>query len=176
MKRYAQIKDGQFDRIVPLRGGYLFLDGTSTGSIEAFTDAQLALKGIYPLEEVSDVIDSRTQKYDVVIYDIQVDKVVANRSAISKTQEELAADFQISLKNVRAKRKAELIEYSWLLAPLDALPFTSEAKRQEGLACIRALRDITYNVVIKGTNIPVEGGLHPDDVKFPDILAFLARP
>lgn len=76
---YAEIKEGQVAKYISnLRGAYKFSDGTTTGNVELLSDAELAIKGIIPVQETKPVINDGYQ--DLVESGVTIDGGVVKRT------------------------------------------------------------------------------------------------
>jgi len=140
---YAKVVDGNVVEVKNIRGGgYVFDDGTSTGSIQQVSEGYLNEKGLYRVVDRK-VPTSKGEKYGAEIYTVVGSEVLIDREILDKSPEENLQEWERALFRVRSVRN-DLLHFSDWTQNADS-PLTPE-KIVEWAEYRQLLRDLPTTI------------------------------
>ena len=145
----------EVDTMIRPKGGYTFVDGTSTGSLECFSAEELKSKGILPVVEKCEDFDTRTEKQTPRTLIVSNSEVTMFIGCSPKTEKEQREYDRARLNKFRVRRDQLLTNSDWTQFADSPL---SDAEKTEWATYRQALRDLPNDL----------GDVHPDDIIFPE--------
>jgi len=158
MTRYAQLNTERTEVtlvIANLYGGYIFTDGTSTGSVQLYTDEMLEEKDILPITQVAPDYEARTETLSDPVYKINDTSVTRTYTTKALSRSVVDNANAASMLDLREKRNQLLSASDWTVLSDSPLNTYSKTTWKEYRA---TLRDLPNNL----------NGTHPKDVLFPN--------